>query len=45
MTTDLIELARGRRVAALTARSLLLCERHERPVVSPFSRALRLFGL
>ncbi|APZ52399.1 hypothetical protein [Salipiger abyssi] len=45
MTADLIEIARGRRNAALTARSLMLCERHERPVMGTVDRVLRYLGL
>ena len=48
MTKDFITIARGRRIEALTARSLLLCERHERPQrleTSVLDKLLRVLGL
>lgn len=45
MTADLIAIARDRRSAALIARSLMLCERHERPVLGTVDRFLRYLGL
>ncbi|MEO1978834.1 MULTISPECIES: hypothetical protein [Salipiger] len=44
-TAVLIERARGRRLEALTAHSLLLCRRQERPQISTVDRVLRYLGL
>lgn len=44
METDFLSLARGRRREALTARSLLLCDRHERPVHTLLNNMLRRLG-
>ncbi len=44
METDFLTLARGRRLEALTARSLLLCDRHERPVHGVLMYLLRRIG-
>ncbi|WP_417718454.1 hypothetical protein [Salipiger sp.] len=43
MTIDLTDIARGRRITALAARDLLICERHDRPPFGLVARALRFF--
>lgn len=45
METDFLALARGRRRDALTARSLLLCDRHERPAHRLLDQFLNFIGL
>ncbi|NIY98863.1 hypothetical protein HC022_22375 [Salipiger sp. HF18] len=44
-STDFLALARGRRIEALTARNLLLCDRHVRPEIGTLDRVLRFLGL
>lgn len=45
MTINLADIARGRRITALAARDLCLCDRHDRPVLSLLARGLRALGL